>query len=81
MPPFELALSRPPTILSLQAQPREDELSPTASKQAFLERVKTLRLLATGNLHKAQTRYKKFFDTHVKGKNEDENKEKRPVER
>jgi hypothetical protein len=34
MPPFELALSRPPPTLSLQAQPREDELSPRASNKA-----------------------------------------------
>jgi transposase InsO family protein len=61
MPLFELALSRPPPTLSLQAQPREDEHSPTASKKAFLERVKTIRLLASGNLHKAQTRYKKIL--------------------
>jgi hypothetical protein len=73
MPPFELALSRPPPTLSLQAQPREDELSSTASKQAFLERLKTLRLRASGNLHKAQTRYKINFDTHVRGKNADLN--------
>jgi RNase H-like domain found in reverse transcriptase/Reverse transcriptase (RNA-dependent DNA polymerase)/Integrase zinc binding domain/Chromo (CHRromatin Organisation MOdifier) domain/Integrase core domain len=71
MPPFELALSRPPPTLSLQAQPREDELTPTTSKQAFLERVKTLRLRASGNLHKAQTRYKRNFDSHVRGKNTD----------
>jgi hypothetical protein len=71
MPIFELALYRPPPTLSLQAQPLEDELSPTASKQAFLELVKTLRLRASGNLHKAQTRYKRNFESHVRGKNAD----------
>jgi transposase InsO family protein len=38
MPPFELTLSRPPLTLSLQAGPREEEVSPRTAKQEFLER-------------------------------------------
>jgi hypothetical protein len=71
IPPFELALTRPPPTLSLQAQPREEELTPKTAKQEFLERIKTLRLRASGNLHKAQTRYKRNFDQHIREKNED----------
>jgi transposase InsO family protein len=57
MPPFELALSRPPLALSLQATPRRDEVRPTTEKQQLLERLKTLRRRPTENLHKAQARY------------------------
>jgi transposase InsO family protein len=42
MPPFELTLTRTPPTLSLQAQPRREELTSTTAKQEFLERVKTL---------------------------------------
>jgi hypothetical protein len=69
MPPFELALSRPPLTLSLQARPREEEITPRAAKQEFLERLKTLRIRAGGNLHKAQSRYKANFDKRVRPKN------------
>jgi hypothetical protein len=53
MPPFELALLRPPPTLSLQASPRPEEVSPKTLKRDFLERLKTLRLRAGVNLHKA----------------------------
>jgi transposase InsO family protein len=46
MPPFELALSRPPPTLSLQERTRREELLPYGKKQ-FLERLKTVRLRAT----------------------------------
>jgi hypothetical protein len=69
MPPFELALTRPPRSLSLQAQPRTEERTPSTLKKEFLERLKTLRLRAGMNLHQAQTRYKKTFDRGVSRKN------------
>jgi hypothetical protein len=59
MPPFELALTRPPHTLALQALPRADEVAPNTLKREFLERLKTLRLRAGENLHKAQVRYKR----------------------
>jgi hypothetical protein len=48
-----------------------EELTLTTAKQEFLERVKTLRLRASGNLHKAKARYKRNFNQHVKEKNID----------
>jgi hypothetical protein len=69
MPPFELALTRPPPTLALQALPRADEVAPNTLKREFLERLKTLRLRAGGNLHKAQVRYKKSYDRGVVRKN------------
>jgi transposase InsO family protein len=56
MPPFELALTRPPPTLSLQALRRADEVAPATLKREFLKRLKTLRLRAGENLHKAQVR-------------------------
>ena len=69
MPPFELALTRPPPTTALQVQPRAEELAPLAQKQAFLERLKTLRLRADGQLSTAQERYKRSYDRGVKPKN------------
>jgi Chromo (CHRromatin Organisation MOdifier) domain len=65
MSPFELALTRPPPTLSLQALPRADEVALNTLKREFLERLKTLRLRAGENLHKAQVRYKKSYDRGV----------------
>ena len=69
MPPFELALTRPPPSLSLQSQPTLEERTPSTLKREFLERLKTLRFRAGMNLHHAQTRYKKNFDRGVVQKN------------
>jgi hypothetical protein len=69
MPPFELALTRPPPTTAIQALPREEELTPLNQKQEFLERLKTLRLRADGQLSAAQTRYKHTYDRGVKTKN------------
>jgi hypothetical protein len=69
MPPLELALSRPPPSLSLQAFPRTGEVTPMTEKRDFLERLKTLRLRANWNLHKAQVRYKRNYDRGVQPKN------------
>jgi hypothetical protein len=69
MPPFELALTRPPPTLSLQALPRADEVAPENLEREFLERLKTLRLRAGENLHKAKVRYKKSYDRGVVRKN------------
>jgi adenylate cyclase class IV len=69
MQPFELALTRPPPTLALHALPRADEVAPAALKREFLERLKTLRLRAGENLHKAQVRYKKSYDRGVVRKN------------
>jgi hypothetical protein len=69
MPPFELALSRPPHTLSLQASQRAQELTPETEKKDFLERLKTLRLSANQNLRKAQTRYKRNYDRVISRKN------------
>jgi hypothetical protein len=70
MPPFELALTRPPRLLSLQAQPRTEERTPNTLKKEFLEILETLRLRAGMNLHQAQTRFKKNFDSRISRKNE-----------
>jgi hypothetical protein len=67
--PFELALSRPPRTLSLQASPRSQELTLETEKKDFLERLKTLRLSANQNLHKAQTRYKRNYGRGIIRKN------------
>jgi transposase InsO family protein len=69
MPPFELASTRPPPTTAIQALPREEELTPLNQKQEFLERLKTLRLRADGQLSAAQTRYKHTYDRGVKTKN------------
>jgi hypothetical protein len=69
MPPFELALSRPPYTLSLQASSRAQELTPKTEKKDFLERLKALRLSDNQNLHKAQTRYKRNYDRGINRKN------------
>jgi hypothetical protein len=69
MPPFELTLSLPPRTLSLQAGPRKEEGTPRTAKQKFIERFKTLRIRAAGNLHQAQERYKESFDKNVRPKN------------
>jgi transposase InsO family protein len=69
MPPFDLALTRPPPTLSLQALPRADEIAPATLKSEFLERLKTLRLRAGESLHKAKVRYKKSYDLGVVRKN------------
>jgi hypothetical protein len=65
MPPLELALSRPPPSLSLQALPRTEYVTLMKEKRAFMELVKTLRLRANGNLHKTQVRYKRNYDRGV----------------
>jgi hypothetical protein len=70
MPPFELAISRPPPSLSLQALPRTKEVTPMTKKRDFPERVKTLRLRSNGNLHKAQVNYKRNYDREVQPKND-----------
>jgi hypothetical protein len=69
MPPFELALSRPPRTLSLHASPRAQELTTETEKKYFLERLKTLRLSANQNLGKAHTMYKRNYDRGVRSKN------------
>jgi transposase InsO family protein len=56
MAPFELVLSRPPVSVSIESRPRDEELFASASKQEFLERLKTIRIRAQGNLHVSQTR-------------------------
>jgi hypothetical protein len=71
MPPFELALTRPPPTLVLQALPQADEVTPATVKREFLERLKTLGLCAGENLHKSQARYKKSYDRGVVRKNTD----------
>jgi transposase InsO family protein len=62
MHPFSLTFTRPPPNLSLQAKPRREGITPTSAKKRFLERVKTIRLRASENLHKVQARYKSNFD-------------------
>jgi hypothetical protein len=69
MPPFELALTRPPPTLALPSLPRADEIAPDTLKREFLECLKTLRLRAGENLHKAQVRYKKIYERGVVRKN------------
>jgi hypothetical protein len=65
MAPFEIVLSRPPPSIYLETRPRNEEVSIGTAKQEFLERLKTLRLRAEGNLHKAQARYKRNYDRGV----------------
>jgi hypothetical protein len=44
-------------------------VSPRTAKHEFLERLRTLRIRAGGNLHQAQTRYKDSFDKSARPKN------------
>ena len=69
MPPMELVVSRPPVTASLENKPREEEVAPRSAKREFLERLKTLRERAGGNLHRAQVRYKRGYDRSVKESN------------
>jgi transposase InsO family protein len=71
MAPFEIVLSRPPPSISLETRPRNEEVSVGTAKQEFLERLKTLRLRARENLHKAQARYKRNYDRGIQTKNAD----------
>jgi hypothetical protein len=65
MPPLELVLTRPPPTTSLQAQPVEVEVNPAKQKQAFLEKLKSLRKRADGRLSEAQEKYKRTYDRGV----------------
>jgi hypothetical protein len=69
MPPMELVVSRPPVTISLYNKPRDEEMAPRPAKGEFLERLKTLRERAGGNLHRAQVRYKRGCDCTVKETN------------
>ena len=69
MPPMELVISRPPVTASLENKPRDEEVTPRSAKREFLERLKTLRERAGGNLHRAQVRYKRGYDRSVKESN------------
>jgi hypothetical protein len=69
--PFEIVLFLPPPSISLETRPRNEEVSVGMAKQEFLERLKTLRLRAEGNLHKAQTRYNPNYDRGIQAKNAD----------
>jgi hypothetical protein len=69
MAPFELVLSRPPLSVAIESRHRDEELSVSAAKQEFLERLKTFRIRAQGNLHVAQTRYKQEYDRGIRTKN------------
>jgi hypothetical protein len=60
---------RPPPTLALQALPRADKIAPATLKRELLERLKTLRLRAGHNLHKAQVCSKKSYDRGVVRKN------------
>jgi hypothetical protein len=65
MPPVELVVSWPPVTISLENKPRDEELAPRPAKREFLERLRTLRVRAGGNLHRAQVRYKRGYErTH-----------------
>jgi hypothetical protein len=66
---LELVLSRPPVTISLESKPRDEDLAPMTAKQEFLQRLKTLRELAGGNLHRAQVRYKRGYDDSVRETN------------
>jgi hypothetical protein len=71
MAPFEIVLSRPPPSISFETRPRNEDVSVGTAKQEFLERLKTLRLRAEDNLHKAQARYKRNYDRGIQTKNAD----------
>jgi hypothetical protein len=62
---MELAVSRPPVTISLENKPRDEEVAPRSAKREFLERLRTLRERAGGNLHRAQVRYKRNYDRTV----------------
>jgi hypothetical protein len=54
---------------SLENKPRDEEVAPRPAKREFLERLRTLRERAGGNLHRAQVRYKRGYDRTVKKTN------------
>jgi Chromo (CHRromatin Organisation MOdifier) domain len=66
---MELVVSRPPVTISLENKPRDEEVAPRPAKREFLERLRTLRERAGGNLHRAQVRYKRGYDRTVKETN------------
>jgi hypothetical protein len=55
--------------ISLENTPRDEEVAPRPAKPEFLERLRTLREHAGGNLHRAQVRYKRGYDRTVKETN------------
>jgi hypothetical protein len=54
---------------STENKPRNEEAAPRTAKREFLERLRTLRERARGNLHRAQLRYKRGYDRTVKETN------------
>jgi hypothetical protein len=66
---MELVVSRTPVTISLENKPRDEEVAPRPAKMKFLERLRTLRERAGGNLHRAQVRYKLGYDRTVKETN------------
>jgi hypothetical protein len=54
IPPIELVVSRPSVTISLEKKPRDEEVAPLPAKREVLERLRTLRERAGGNLHRAQ---------------------------
>jgi hypothetical protein len=69
IPPMKLVVSRPPVTISLDNTPRDEEVAPLPAKREFLERLRTLRERAGGNIHRAQVRYKQGYDRTVKETN------------
>jgi hypothetical protein len=65
MPPLEIVLARPPPTTSIQPLPGQVEVNPAKQKQAFLERLKSLRKRADGRLSEAQEKYKRTYDRGV----------------
>jgi hypothetical protein len=59
VPPFELSSTRPSPNTALQSLPREEVLTPLTQKEEFLERLKTRRLRADGQLNAAKPMYKR----------------------
>jgi hypothetical protein len=66
MPFIKLVFSRPPVTISMENKPRMEEVAPRPAKREFIERLRTLRERAGGNLQRAQVRYKRGYERTVK---------------
>ena len=65
--PFELVLSRPPTLVALENTPTEDgHPDHRLERQRFLDQLKRLTSKASANLAKRQARYKADYDKRIR---------------
>jgi Integrase core domain len=70
--PFELVLSRPPTVGVMETRPiSASNLSKPEFRTTFLRKVQQLATTATESIRRQQQRYKDVYDAHVRERNRD----------